>query len=181
MQSPKRKALPSFPNSGEIYSEQSTKRLRPVYRDDEIRTRPVTYQVDPRPPPPYQAVDTRVRPGAQPPQQVIDLTSSPYRPPLSGDRSQHVPVRSYSAANPQSGHEYVSVPLRQSPIREGRVAYYEVPANEQPYTHRPVPGLYERRVPPAREYVPLRDERQRLRVEGEGSRYLRSGVKYVGQ
>ncbi|KAH7398290.1 hypothetical protein BKA66DRAFT_452782 [Pyrenochaeta sp. MPI-SDFR-AT-0127] len=178
MHSPKRKA---FPDTRETHTEHNTKRLRPVYRDDEVRSRPVTYQGGPLPPPPYQYMDTRSRPRVEPPQHVVDLTSSPSQPPMSGDRGHYVPVRSYPVTDPLNGPTYVSVPLRQSPVREVRGANYEVSANESSHAYRPDPRSYERRVLPAREYIPLRDERQRLRAEDEGARYLRNGVKYGGQ
>ncbi|CAO2654776.1 Nn.00g115090.m01.CDS01 [Neocucurbitaria sp. VM-36] len=178
MQSSKRKAIPTYADDREAHFEHGKKRPRPVYREDEIRPRPAGYQTVLPGSPSYQSMDARSHQRIQPPQQVIDLTSSPYRPPVSGDRGSYKPVRSYPVD--PDGYAYVSMPARRSPMREVRGAYYDAPAEESSRAYIPDNRMYDERAPPARDYIPLRDERPRPRLENEGARYLRNGVKYGG-
>jgi hypothetical protein len=174
VQSPKRKAFPSFTDDIGAQVGEYTKRLRPVYRE-EVQAR--SYEGGPSAFHPNQAMNPRSRPRAPPTQQVIDLTASPQRLPPSGGNGYHAPARSLAEIN---GHVYATVPLRRSPVREVRGGYYEVPVGEPPHTYIPDTRLYERHAPPGRDYIPLREARQQPRVEEESARYLRSGVRYGG-
>lgn len=172
--SPKRKADPTSLIDRDVQSEQGAKRLRPVYHEDEIHRQPV---------PNYGGAisrDPHRRPVLQPLQPVIDLTSSPRQSLPGGDRGHFVPVRSYGATEP-NGHPYVPVSSRPPPTREVRGAYYETPVVESSHAYMPEARMYERRAHPAHDYIPMRDEQQRPRVDPEGPRYLRSGVRYGGQ
>jgi hypothetical protein len=168
-QSPKRKAFPSVADDLGSYTGEYTKRLRPVYHE-EIHDRsyegggPSAFH-------PTQTMSPRSRLIAPPSQQVIDLTASPHRPPTSGGNGYYVPARSLAET---SGHAYATT------VSDVRGGYYEVPAGEPSHAYIPDTRLYERRALQARDYIPLREARQPLRVEVESARYLRSGVKYGG-
>jgi hypothetical protein len=169
VQSPKRKASPSVTGDLGSLTGEYTKRLRPAY-PEEVRDHfykgggPSGFHLN-------QAMNPRTRPRAPPSQQVIDLTASPHRPLTSGSNRYYVPARSLAET---SSHAYATT------VREVRGGYYEVPAVETSHAHIPDTGLYERRAPLARDYIPLRETRQAPRVEEESARYLRSGVKYGG-
>lgn len=123
-------------------------------------------------------MDTRSHPGVHPIQQVVDLTTSPYRP--SNNDSRHfASVRSHPAPEP-NGHAYVTVASRRSPVRETRGAHYDFPAAGPSHAYTHDPRSYEARILPAREQISLRDDRKRLPVEEQGTRYLRSGARYGG-
>ena len=174
VQSPKRKAFPSFTDDIGAQVGEYTKRLRPVYRE-EVQARlyeggPSAFHLD-------QAVNPHSRPRALPSQQVIDLTASPQRLPTSDGNGYHAPARSLAETN---GHVYATVPSRRSPVRGVRGGYYEVPAGEPSHAYIPDTRLYERIAPPARDNIPLREARQQPRLGEESARYLRSGVRYGG-
>jgi hypothetical protein len=171
VQSPKRKAFPSYADDIGSHAGEHTKRLRPVYREEaQARSHASAYH-------PNQATNSGSRPRVPPPQQVIDLTATPHRHPTSGGNGYYAPA--HSLAEP-SGHVYAAVPSRPSPVREVRGGYYEAPADGTSQSYIPDTKLYERRAPPARDYIPLREARQPPRVAEESARYLRSGVRYGG-
>ena len=176
VQSPKRKAAPSVPDR-HYRPEQSNKRLRPVHHKEEFY--PQAYQGQPPQAFHYDSQDARGRSRAHPPQQVVDLTSSPHRPSNGINRGHCIPARLYPNTEP-NGPAYVPVPSRRSPPREARGAYYEVPADASYRAYTPDHRMYERCAPPGRDRVPMRDARQRPYVEEENARYLRNGTRYGG-
>lgn len=127
----------------------------------------------------HPPTDARTQSRAQPPLQVIDLTSSPRRPPSNGDSGYYVSAHSHAAVG-SSGLSNVPVSSRRSPVREANGTQYEVQPGEPPRAYMPNSGVYERRAPPARDYIPVRDDYQRRPIEGEDARYLRSGFHYRG-
>ena len=181
LHSPKRKALPSFHDDRGSQFGYETKRPRPVlhYEDDLVpRTGPMEM---PRPAysSTHQPMDSRDRPRAQPPPAVIDLTSSPRRPLTNRDHGHYPPALTHATAGP-SGLSYIPVSARRSPMRETRALHYEVHDGEQPRVYMPNSGMYERRTPPAHDYISVRDEYQRRPVHEEDGRYLRSALHYGG-
>jgi hypothetical protein len=178
--SPKRKAFVSFPDGRDEYIGQDPKRPRPMYYEDGLSSRAGHMQV-PRPvlSNSHQPMDTRGQPRAQAQQTYIDLTSSPRRPPIHGDSGYSAPMYAHTAAG-SSGLSYVPVASRRSPVREVRGALYEAHSGEPPRAYIPNSGMYERRAAPVRDYIPLRDDQHRRPVQGEGSRYLGSGLHYGG-
>ncbi|KAF1939067.1 hypothetical protein EJ02DRAFT_267218 [Clathrospora elynae] len=175
--SPRLSSFDRLPAQNRRPSEQEVV-LPSVERDivDLISPRRVTAPQRPfQEPLSHQSADPR----SQQQQQVIDLTTSPYRPPTSGDRGYYVPARSYTYAEP-NGLTHATVPSRRSPVREMQGAYYEGPTGEPPRAYMPDTRMHERRAPPGHDYFPLRDERQRPQIAEESARFLRSGVRYGG-
>lgn len=167
-----------LPDSRDAHVEQSNKRPRPVYREDDFH--PQAYQNGHSQFPPYQSATAHSRPQAPPPREVVDLTSSSFRPPFGGERGHFLRDAVYPANEP-NGHAYATASSRRSPPREVRGAYYDVPAAAPSHAYMPDQRMYERRAPPPPlDYIPLRGDRQRRYVEEESPRYLRSGVKYGG-
>jgi hypothetical protein len=176
LHSPKRKPLHSFPEDGGDHYGYHPKRPRPVYYEDGLAPRPRPIEVSrPALSSGFQPIDHQSRPRAQPPHAVIDLTSSPRRPPASGDGGQY-PSHARAAAGP-SGISYIPVSSRGSPVRERRALHHEVRSGEPSRAYMPNSGMYERRAPPVDNYTSMRDEYQRRDHEEDG-RYLRSGVQY---
>jgi hypothetical protein len=127
----------------------------------------------------YQPMDSRDLSRARPPQAVIDLTSSPRRPPTNGANGYYPPALAHAAAG-SSGLSYMPVSAGRSPMRETRDLHYEVHSGEQSRAYVSNSGMYERRAPPAHDYIPVRDEYQRRPVHEKDGRYLRSGLHYGG-
>ena len=163
MQSPKRKSFPGFQNGRDVCPEQDVRRVKPVYLSDEVPQRSYAHQSDSS-----QSMDIRGRPRMPSPPPVIDLTTSPYRGPTGNARGHFVPVRSFPAFEARD-RIYVSQPSHHLPLRDVRGAYYEPPAAEPSHGYISDHRSYERRAPPAREYVPPRYEGQRPHFE-EGPR-----------
>lgn len=160
------------------YGHQS-KRLRPMYQEDTLALRAGPMQGSkPAHPSSFQPVDYHHQPRAQPPQPVIDLTSSPRRPPDNGD-GMFYSSQARAAPGP-SGLPYVPFPSQGTSVRDPRSLQYEVHAGGQPRGHMPNSGMYQRTAPPVHDYIPAPDEHQRRPVYEEGSRYLTSGLHYGG-
>jgi hypothetical protein len=175
MASPKRKGFSSFPEDGGRHVNQEAKRPRPVYYGNEVAPHPPSDQlmrvVDASR---LQPLEAR-RPVAQPPQPVIDLTSSPRRP-IYRENGYHLPAYSDAAAE-SNGLSYVPVSSRRSAPREARRATYEVHPGESPRDYMPSSGMYERRAQPVRDYLPVREEQQRLI---DDDRHIRNPLHYGG-
>ncbi|KAH8728831.1 hypothetical protein GQ44DRAFT_702049 [Phaeosphaeriaceae sp. PMI808] len=179
LQLPKRKSLPSFPDHRDSYIGQDIKRLKPIYNEDGFAPRAVPAQgLRPSYANNYQPTDIRNRPRAPPHQEVIDLTSSPRRPPPNTDDGYYQPGRFHAVPGP-SGLSNTPV-TRQSGQREVRRAHHEVYPSEPPHTYNPNGGVYERRAPPPRDYIPMQGEQPRRPVDRENARYLRSAVHHGG-
>jgi hypothetical protein len=178
--SPKRKSFVSFPDGRDNYIGQDPKRRRPTYYEDNLPSH-AGYMQMPRPvlSNSHQPMDIRGPPRAQPQQTYIDLTSSPRRPATNGGNDYSAPIYDRTAAN-SNGLSYIPVTSRSSPIREVKGAVYEVHSGEPLRAYMPNSGMYERRAPPVRDYIPLRDGQHRRLVEGDGGRYLGSGLHYGG-
>ena len=155
-------------------AEYENKRSRPMYRADDpslhasLAGSPHSVS--------YTSTESPNRARFQPPQPVIDLTSSPYRSSTGG---QYMPRRQHMAAEPNS-HTHVPGPSRRSPPRELRGAYYDARAAAAPQPYIPDHRMYERPAPPARGYSPMRGDRDQLHVGQADARFLRSGVRYGG-
>jgi hypothetical protein len=108
---------------------------------------------------------------AKPPQEYIDLTSSPRRPPPTGGNGYHAPVHAHAvpASNERS---YFPADPPPPPVL---LPYYD-PA---PHGYVPRGGIHGRRSSPARDYILLNDEHRRP-VEGGHSRYQGSALPYGG-
>jgi hypothetical protein len=179
LHSPKRKAIMSFPDGRDNYSGPDPKRPRPLYYEDGLPSRVGHMQMS-RPPvantrPP---MDVHSLPRADPQQTYIDLTSSPRQPPPNRDNGYRLPAYAHGAAGP-CGISYVPATSRRSPTREVRGAMYEVHSGEAPRAYIPNSGMYERRAPPVRDFVPMQNDQHRRPVD-DGGRYLRSGLHYGG-
>lgn len=177
VQFPQRKFFPSSSENKEARVEHNDKRMRPVYRDNDIA--PQAYQVGPPHHSSYLPMDPRMSMRPQPPRQVVDLTSSPYRPSTGVNKDQYVSVRPHVASEPH-GHAYISVPSSRSPLRETRGAYFDTQTAAAPHTHIPNQRMYERRAPPAHDIDRPRDVRSSFHVGQAEARTLRSGVRYGG-
>ena len=136
------------------YAEPYTKRLRPVHREEAYRH---TYQN--LPPEFHSNQQTGYYSGSRgpPPEHVIDLTAS-----LNG-RGRPLPSRSVAAADSR-GYAY----------------HHEVPASEPSRSYMSDNRMYERRAPPAHDYIPFQDGRQPFPAKGEDVRYTRNGTRYGG-
>ncbi|KAH6882790.1 hypothetical protein BKA58DRAFT_373930 [Alternaria rosae] len=177
LQSPKRKALPSFADDRQSQAEQHAKRLRPVYREE---ARPRTYGDNQAGYHMSQRMAPDYGPRAPPPrEQVIDLTTSPYKPPSSGGRGYDVSARPLAPADPR-GYAYASGPSHRMHVHEVRGAQYDVHPVDPSRAYVPDNRMYERRLQPNHDYIPLREDEQPRRLEDESVRYLRSGVRYGG-
>jgi hypothetical protein len=100
-------------------------------------------------------METRIRHRAQPSQEIIDLTSSPRRPPPGRASDHYITAQGYPAGG-SGNHAYMPEVHRRSPPREVRKDYHEYPAGARPYAYIPESDrVYQRRPPPAHEYVPL--------------------------
>jgi hypothetical protein len=174
MDSPKRKGFSSFLEDGGRHVNQVAERPRPVYYGNEVAPHPPSDQstriVDANR---LQPLEAR-RPVAQPPQPVIDLTSSPRRP-IYRENGYHLPAYSDAAAE-SNGLSNVPVSSRRSLPREARRVTYEVHPGESPRDYVPSSGMYERRTQPVHEYHPVREE-QRLIAE---DRHIRNALHYGG-
>lgn len=95
---------------------------------------------------------TRSRHKAHPSQETIDLTSSPRRPPFGNASTLSTASRGYPAAG-SSNYAYApEVPHRSSV----RIDYHGHPVEARSNTYvSEQDRMYQRRAPPAHEYVPL--------------------------
>jgi hypothetical protein len=179
LHSPKRKAIVSFPDGRDNYLGQDPKLPRSLYYADELPSR-VGHMHMSRPPASntHQPMDVRTLPRADPQRAYIDLTSSPRQPPPNRDNGYRQPVYAHAAARP-GGLSYVPAASRRSPVREVRHAPYEVHSGEAPRAYRPNSGVYERRAPPVRDFIPMQNDQHRRLVD-DGGRYLGSGLHYGG-
>jgi hypothetical protein len=176
IQPPKRKSFPSFADDRESHSRSDLKRPRSLYYEDDLTPHAgVLHSARPA----HATNDARSQFRAQPPQDYIDLTSSPRRPPTNGGNGYHVPM--YPHAVPDSnGHSYVPADSRRTPIREMRGPHHEINVGESPREYVHSSGMYERRGPPPRDYIPVRDEQYPRPVKGGPGRYLESALPYGG-
>lgn len=162
-QAPKRKSFPSYPDARNERIEGS-KRLRPAHYEDDLAARNGLTQ------------PLRDQFRGQP-REFIDLTSSPHRPPPPGGS---YPSSPYSREVPGPRQlAYVSTASRRSPVHVGRGAQHEV-HGEPSRGYMPSSGMYERRAPPARDYVPVRNEQHPHAMEGDRGRHIRSALHYGG-
>jgi hypothetical protein len=176
VQSPKRKALPSFVDDRLSHAEQYSKRLRPIYLEE---ARPRTYENDLTGFHSNQRMASNNEPRAPPREQIIDLTTSPYQPPTNGGRGYEVSARSFAAADPR-GYAYASGPSHRMPAREVRGPQYDVPAAKPSRAYMPDNRMYEARIQPNHDYIPFREDQPPRRLEEESARYLRNGVRHGG-
>jgi hypothetical protein len=122
--------------------------------------------------------EMRDRPKAQAPQEFVDLTSSPHRPVTNGDSRYHVPGRAHAGSD-FNGLPYVPVRSHRAPQREVR-GHYEVHSGEPSHAYITESGVYERRAPPVRDYMPVRNDQHQRPVDGNDTRRLRSSLHYGG-
>lgn len=163
-QAPKRKSFPFYPDARDERIEGS-KRPRPAHYEDDLAARNDFTQ------------SLRDQPRGQPPRDFIDLRSSPYRPPPPGGS---YPSSPYSREVPGPRQlAYVSTASRRSPVHVGRGVQHAV-LGEPPRGYMPSSGMYERRAPPARDYVPVRNEQHPHAMEGDRGRQIRSALHYGG-
>ena len=176
---PKRRSFPYVPDDRD-YTGPDHKRVRPTCFDEGMAHRAEHAHLSRPPPPPpsnHQSMESRTRPRAQPPQEYIDLTSSPHRPVTNGEHRYNVP---HTIADSDSRRmSYVPVPTHQVPVRDERNQYQMHPG-EPPRAFNTGSGVFAGRAPPVRDYVPLRAEQHHRPVDGTGVRYARSGLHYGG-
>lgn len=92
-------------------------------------------------------METRSRQRAHPLREIIDLTSSPRRPPPGVVGERYVDTHGYSATG-SDGYAYVPEVVRNN--------YHEHPAGARPYAYiSESDRMYQRRHQ-AHEYIPLR-------------------------
>lgn len=151
----KRKAFPQAPYSREGLHEQPVKRNRPSMNGHEIYEGPDLTQ-----PPGYphvrdhQTLEISRRHRAHPSRDIIDLTSSPRRPPPGRAGDNHVIARSHPSAGPNN-RAYVPEARRLSP--QVRNDYHKYPVGARPHAYIPESDrMYQRCPPPVHDYVPLR-------------------------
>lgn len=91
-------------------------------------------------------MEPRTRHRAHPLQGTIDLTTSPRRPPIGAAGNMYTASQGYSAY-PAERQYHTAV----------RNDHHDRPAGASSHAYIPEHnGMYERRPPPAHEYVPLR-------------------------
>jgi len=175
----KRSSFSSFPDDRGHLAEPGTKRQRPVYSENLATSgmRPVRTFAQAGPSD-YMGPEERGRFRAQPPLEVVDLTS-PRQQATNGDRSRYALLHERSMIDPRA---YPRVPIvsRQQPTRQVGGSHYNLIADEPPRAYAPDNGMYARHASPARDYIPVSGDPPRQHVELEGARVLRSGVQYGG-
>lgn len=154
LQSFKRKAHPPVPQPMDRPYEQSDKRRKSSLHEQEMYSRPGPNQAGMRlHMQEYLPMETRSRHRANPSQEIIDLTSSPRRPPHDMDGDRYATVQGYPVASARN-HAHVPGVHRRSPVR---IDYHGQPFGARPYAYMPENDrMYQRRPPPAHEYIPLR-------------------------
>ena len=120
------------------------------------------YETYPKPGPPqvvehpqmreYHTAATRSRHKANPSQETVDLTSSPRQSAYTRAPDPYVTIQSYPAR--PSNYAYAPEVTRRSPMR---FDYHDQPVGSRPHDYIPeTDRMYQRRPPPAHDYIPLR-------------------------
>lgn len=153
-QSFKRNAYPPVPQSMGRNHEVIGKRRNPPLHEQHVRP-----GVDPNHTAMYShtreylPMETRSRHKAYPSQETIDLTSSPRRPPFGNDGTMPMASQVYPGAG-ANNHAYAPEVPRHSPVK---IDYYGHPVGARPDAYvSEQDRMYQRRAPPAHQYVPLR-------------------------
>jgi hypothetical protein len=179
MQPHKRKSFPYPSYDRDYHPESEHKRSRPIYYNEDLPPYAgPSYASRPAPAGHGYHEELRDLPRAQPPQEFVDLTSSPRRHVTNGDSRYHVPARAHAVSD-FSGLPYVPVPSHRAPQREVR-GHNEVHSGEPSHVYIPDGGVYERPVPPVRDYIPVRYDQHQQPVDGNDTRRLRSSLHYGG-
>lgn len=174
---PKRRSFPYFPDDRDQMGSDH-KRVRPTYFDEGMASRAEDAPLS-RPPPPsnYQTMESRTQRRAQPPQEYIDLTSSPRRPVTNAEHRYNVPQA--IADSDSRRMSYVNVPTHQVPVREERSQYQMIPC-EPPRAFNIGRGVFAGGILPVRDYVPSRVQQHQRPVDGTIARYSRRGLHRDG-
>jgi hypothetical protein len=147
VQSFKRRAYPPAPQSMDHPYGQSAKRTKPSLDEQEVHSsQPMNQRNMHRHTQEYLPMEPRTRHRAHPLQGTIDLTTSPRRPPIGAAGNMYTASQGYSAY-PAERQYHTAV----------RNDHHDRPAGASSHSYIPEHnGMYERRPPPAHEYVPLR-------------------------
>lgn len=147
VQSFKRRAYPLAPQAMDGPYEQSAKRRKPSLHEQETHSRQIPKQTAMHPhTQEYLPMEPRSRHRAYPSQETIDLTSSPRRPPFGNAGDLYTAPQGYPA--------YVPEVQYRTPVSND---YHDQPVGARPHAYMPEHDrMYERRPPPAHEYIPLR-------------------------
>lgn len=154
MHSSKRKAYPLVSQPTDRSNEAFAKRRKASAHEQHVHqgldlSQSATY-------PPvreYLPLETRSRHRAHPSQEIVDLTSSPQRPPFGRAGDLLTAPQGYPVPGPHS-YAYAPEMPRRSPVR---IDHHEQPVGARPTAYRSEQDrMYQRRAPPAHEYVPLR-------------------------
>lgn len=151
--SSKHKMYHPEPQSCDGYHNQYSKRSKPSVHDQEPYTGPNHGQATMRPHTRgYESTWMRPQYKAYPSQEIIDLTSSSHQPPFGNAGDLFALTRGYHAA---TADKYGYVPEANRPTV--RNDYHDQTAGARPHAYIPEHDrMYQRRPPPAHEYVPLR-------------------------
>ena len=147
VQALKRTAHPPISQSNDRCLEQPSKWSRASLHEQELYTGSNSRQAAMQPRSRgYQPLETRPRHQVHPPQEVIDLTSSSRQPPLGTAGDFHARGQSDFACM----HEVRRRPAARNDYQDqsaGARSHAYVPEHDR---------MYQRRPPPAHEYIPLR-------------------------
>ena len=147
VQSFKRRAYPPAPQSMDDSYGQSAKRRKPSLHEQEVySSQPMNQRAMHPHTQEYLPMESRPRHRAHPSQETIDLTTSPRRPPVGNASDLFTAPNGYPAY----------VPERHYPTAV-RNDYHERSAGARSHAYiSEHDRMYERRPPPAHEYIPLR-------------------------
>lgn len=143
----KRGAYPPPPHAMDRSYEQSAHRRKySLHEQDAYSRQPLKQAVMHPHTQEYLPMEPRSRHRAHPSQEVIDLTCSPRRPPFGNACDLYTAPQGYPVYVPDSQHRTAV-----------RHAYHDQTAGARPHAYMPEHDrTYERRAPPAPEYIPMR-------------------------
>lgn len=147
VQSFKRRAYPPAPHPLDDPYGQSAKRSQPSLHEQEVYSNQITKTRAMHPhTQEYLPMEPRSRHRAHPSQETIDLTTSPRRPPIGAAGDLYTAPQGYPAYMPERQyHTAVRNDYHEQPVGSRSHAY--IPEHDR---------MYERRPPPAHEYIPVR-------------------------
>lgn len=147
VQSFKRRSYPPAPHPKDDPYGQPAKRRKPFLHEQQVYSSQITKSRAVHPHTQgYLPMEPRSRHRAHPSQETIDLTTSPRRPPTGAAGDLYTASQGYPAYVPERQyHTAVRSDYPEQPVGSRSHAY--IPEHDR---------MYERRPPPAHEYVPVR-------------------------